>query len=80
MKLRLSALALGTTSGELCGSGTDRRAFYLSEGFNRTADSSQLQRIGPVYCSTVAAAGVICVPQPARNGLGNLHWQPLNLR
>ena len=54
MKLRLSALALGTTLLVGCASsGTDQqgRSDPL-EGFNRTMVQLQLQCIRPVYCST----------------------------
>ena len=71
MKLRLSALALGTTLLVGCASsGTDQqgRSDPL-EGFNRTMYNFNFNVLDPYIVRPVAVAWRDYVPQPARNGL-----------
>lgn len=73
MKLRLSALALGTTLLVGCASsGTDQqgRSDPL-EGFNRTMYNFNFNVLDPYIVRPVAVAWRDYVPQPARNGLSN---------
>ena len=73
MKLRLSALALGTTLLVGCASsGTDQqgRSDPL-EGFNRTMYNFNFNVLDPYIVRPVAVARRDYVPQPARNGLSN---------
>ncbi len=73
MKLRLSALALGTTLLVGCASsGTIRpgRSDPL-EGFNRTMYNFNFNVLDPYIVRPVAVAWRDYVPQPARNGLSN---------
>ena len=73
MKLRLSALALGTTLLVGCASsGTDQqgRSDPL-EGFNRTMYNFNFNVLDPYVVRPVAVAWRDYVPQPARNGLSN---------
>lgn len=73
MKLRLSALALGTTLLVGCASsGTEQqgRSDPL-EGFNRTMYNFNFNVLDPYVVRPVAVAWRDYVPQPARNGLSN---------
>ena len=73
MKLRLSALALGTTLLVGCASsGTDQqgRSDPLA-GFNRTMYNFNFNVLDPYIVRPVAVAWRDYVPQPARNGLSN---------
>ena len=73
MKLRLAALALGTTLLVGCASsGTDQqgRSDPL-EGFNRTMYNFNFNVLDPYIVRPVAVACRDYVPQPARNGLSN---------
>jgi phospholipid-binding lipoprotein MlaA len=72
MKLRLSALALGTTLLVGCASSGEQtgRSDPL-EGFNRTMYNFNYNVLDPYVVRPVAVAWRDYVPQPARNGLSN---------
>lgn len=73
MKLRLSALALGTTLLVGCASsGTEQQGRSDPfEGFNRTMYNFNFNVLDPYVVRPVAVARRDYVPQPARNGLSN---------
>ena len=73
MKLRLSALALGTTLLMGCASSATEQQGRSDplEGFNRTMYSFNFNVLDPYVLRPVAVAWRDYVPQPARNGLGN---------
>ena len=73
MKLRLSALALGTTLLVGCASsGTEQQGRSDPfEGFNRTMYNFNFNVLDPYVVRPVAVAWRDYVPQPARNGLSN---------
>jgi len=73
MKLRLSALALGTTLLVGCASsGTEQQGRSDPfEGFNRTMYNFNFNVLDPYIVRPVAVAWRDYVPQPARNGLSN---------
>jgi len=72
MKLRLSALALGTTLLVGCASsGEQQGRSDPFEGFNRSMYSFNYNVLDPYVVRPVAVAWRDYVPQPARNGLSN---------